>query len=227
MREGESRKAADVADLIQTRASDDPAVIELFNSAVNGLLSERAPEEFYLVQIDNWFDQKWLRFSGYGTAKPPFGYPLLGRFEAVKVEVSSDKLTLPPFNPNRIASQRCFARSGTWYEDAPLGPPHRFTKQRSKQNIQHRVETAFSSACLVWYSSNTVANDRASLMAYTVKDGATDSWYSSFQRTDRWGIHSVKGASRESVESLIAKGAHLRTEGTGFAPFRFSDSPTE
>jgi hypothetical protein len=216
-----------VADLIQARASDDPAVIEFFNSIVAGLLSERAPEEFYLVQIDNWFDQKWLGFSGYGTAKPPFGYPLLGRFEAVKVEVSSDKLTLPPFNPNRIASQRCFARSGAWYEDAPLGPPHRFTKQRSKQNIQHRVENAFSSACLVWYSSNTIANDRASLMAYTVKDGAVDSWYSSFQRTDRWRIHSVKGTSRESIEALIAKGADSRTEARGSAPFGLSDSSTD
>jgi hypothetical protein len=196
-----------VADLIPTRELDDAAVIELFNALVDGLLAEREPEEFYLVQIDNWFDHKWLGFSGNGTAKSPFPYVFGGRFESVKVEVRSDKLTLPPFNPNRIASQSCFMRSGTAYVDAPLGPPHHFTRQSSELNIHRRVENAFSSACLVWYSSNTVANDRASLMAYSVKDDATESWYCSFQRKDGWKIQSVKGTSKEKIEGLGAKGA--------------------
>jgi hypothetical protein len=173
-----------VTALIEKCATDDPTLIELFNDLVEGILAQFKPEELYLLQIDNWFDHKWLGFSGYGDAKSPFPYIFGGRFESVKVEVRSDKLTMPPFNPNRIASQRCFVRSGTSYMDTPLSPPHKFSKGSSKLNLQRRIENAFSSACLVWYSSNTITNDRASLMVYTVKGEKVASWYASFHRKD-------------------------------------------
>jgi hypothetical protein len=47
--------------------TDDPYFIVPLNSLVNGLVKSEAPEGIWIIQIDNWFDQKWLRFSGIGT----------------------------------------------------------------------------------------------------------------------------------------------------------------
>jgi len=44
--------------------TDDPGFIAVLNSLVQGLISNRAPEQLWIIQIDNWFDHKWLRFSG-------------------------------------------------------------------------------------------------------------------------------------------------------------------
>jgi hypothetical protein len=205
----ENRKAIPVLDLIVKSETDDPALIGIFNSLLDGLLNYSYPEELYLVRINNWFDHKWLGFSGYGSAtsgRLDLGGRFLGMFESVKVELCNDKLTLPPFTPNRIVSQRCYARSESAYIEAPLRPPHRFTKQSSELNIHRRVEDAFHSACLVWYSTNTIANDRASLMAYTVNDGKTESWYCSFQRKSAWNLDSTKGISKEKLQAFMTKG---------------------
>lgn len=202
-------------DLIMKSETDDPALIGIFNSLLDGLLTFSNPEELYLVRIDNWFDHKWLKFSGYGTAKS--GIPYLGlkgsffdrfTFESVKEEFHNDKLTLPPFTPNRIVSQRCYTRNGSNYTEAPLRPPHRFTKRSSKLNLQQRIEDAYSSACLVWYSTNTIVNDRASLMAYSVKGREIESWYSSFQRKNVWKLHSTKGTSKEKLEAYMTARMH-------------------
>jgi len=40
--------------------TDDPGFIELLNALVRGLTSRHAPEQLWIVQIDNWFDHKWL-----------------------------------------------------------------------------------------------------------------------------------------------------------------------
>jgi hypothetical protein len=198
--------------LIEWRETDDPDLIDLFNLLVAGLLTRNCPEEFYLVEIDNWFDHKWLGYSGNGAAKSPFPY-LGGRLgdliPSVKVEVRNDKLNLPPFNPNRILEQRCFAREGHAYEEAPLRPPHKFNKQHSESNLHHRLEDLYSSATFVWYSSNTIANDRASLMAYTSKSDQIEAWYSSFLRKDGWKINAAKGIAQGALDTLINEGRDL------------------
>lgn len=44
--------------------TDDPSFISLLKPLVNGLLADLNPERFWIIQIDNWFDHKWLKFSG-------------------------------------------------------------------------------------------------------------------------------------------------------------------
>jgi hypothetical protein len=217
-----------VLDLIVKSETDDPTLIVLFNSLLEGFVTTNKPEQLYLVRIDNWFDQKWLGFSGNGTAKsgrPDLGGRFLGMFESIKVVFHNNKLTLPPFNPNRIVSQRCFVRSESDYIEAPLRPPHRFTKQSSELNLHRRIEDAYSSACLVWYSSNTIANDRASFMAYAVNSGETESWYSSFLRKSAWNLNSTKGISKEKVQALMAKGTSLREDASHSASVGLVEEP--
>ena len=59
--------------------TDDLQFITLLNSLVRGLITEETPQERWIIQIDNWFDHKWLRFSGIGTVDfkfPAFMNPI-------------------------------------------------------------------------------------------------------------------------------------------------------
>src|SRR5947209_7067041 len=72
---------------------DDPAFLALIGSVVRGALLVYQPRELYVVKVDNWFDHKWLGWSGMDFGP---GGPL------------SEEFTLSAFTPNRIRSQHHF-----------------------------------------------------------------------------------------------------------------------
>lgn len=57
---------------IAAEDTDDPQFVILLNSLIRGLIVEDAPQELWIIKIDNWFDHKWLRFSGIGTVDSSF-----------------------------------------------------------------------------------------------------------------------------------------------------------
>ena len=89
-----------------------------------------------IIQIDNWFDQKWLGFSGYGLATS--GIPL-DRFDTVKVEVYGDKLTFSPFTPNRVLGQWSYVRSERGYEESALPQLPHDTERHGSSEISKGV----------------------------------------------------------------------------------------
>lgn len=46
--------------------TNDSGFIGMLNSILSGLIANHAPKQFWVIQIDNWFDHKWMRFSGMG-----------------------------------------------------------------------------------------------------------------------------------------------------------------
>ena len=100
---------------------------------MQGLISNRAPEELWIIQIDNWFDHKWLRFSGMGGVASPFRVGgLVTPYDSVKVEFYQDKVTFPPFTPNRVLGQWSYTRIGDDYREAPFPAlPHSSKRQHS------------------------------------------------------------------------------------------------
>lgn len=83
---------------IPTNETDDPEFIELVRRVIAGLLTANPVEEVFVVRIDNWFDDKWLNFSGIGRV----------RFDDFRIDIDTaldefrqEKVTFPPFNPNR------------------------------------------------------------------------------------------------------------------------------
>jgi hypothetical protein len=50
-------------ELVQTE-HDDPGFLALTQRIVNGAIAILRVHEVYLVQVDNWFDHKWL---GWGS----------------------------------------------------------------------------------------------------------------------------------------------------------------
>src|SRR5215510_10889155 len=51
---------------IFTNPTDDPHFVELLKHLISRLVGETFPEQIFVMKIDNWFDHKWLNFSGKG-----------------------------------------------------------------------------------------------------------------------------------------------------------------
>jgi hypothetical protein len=182
--------------------TDDNDFIELLNSMVRGLLVQQAPDQLWIVQVDNWFDHKWLRFSGHGAAASDI--PVTG-YETVKREFYQDKLTFPPFAPDRVLGQWSYVRRDDDYREAPLPKlPHATERRPTNLNLQRRIKKIDGSACFLWYSSNTLANGRGSVMVYTVKGETSDCWYAAFDSQDGWALGATKGINRAVVLKFLA-----------------------
>ena len=127
--------------------TDDPGFIAVLNSLVQGLISNRAPEELWIIQIDNWFDDKWLGFSGYGLIASEIP---IDRYDTVKAESYQEKVTFPPFAPNRVIRQFSFVRVGDGYTEFPLPTlPHGNDRKHSEANLRRRIQDFTRSSCFV------------------------------------------------------------------------------
>jgi hypothetical protein len=188
---------------IEVGETDDPYFIALLDSLVSGLVRRKAPEGLWIIQIDNWFDHKWLRFSGIGTVD--FQFPrFMNRYDAALDEFHQDKVTFPPFSPNRVVAQWSFARVGDDYVEVPSQVPHRSEKHPSEANLQRRVQGFSRSASFVWYSAKTVANGRGSVMVYNARADGVECWFAAFSRQETWKLYATKGVRREEVEDMLS-----------------------
>jgi len=180
---------------------DDPAFLACVDRLIAGLVEHHAPEEVYLVRIANWFDYKWLGFSGIGRVPFPGVsiHTALGEFR-------QEQVTFPPFTPNRVVTQHYFCRTthGDFEEQAPAHLLHRTVREHSARNLQRRVADFSHSAVFIWFSSHSAANRRGSVMVYTVRSRQVDAWYAPLQHDVGWRLGRVKGVGRHEIESLLS-----------------------
>lgn len=189
---------------IYTEDTDAQEFIRFVENAVSNLVDQICPDEFFLVRIDNWFDHKWLKFSGkavvpYPERAAPVPHQLGGWIDSALEERYRDKVTFPPFNPNRVLRQQYFRKAGV----KKKRPIHRSYRECTGENLQRRVTQYSQSGVFAWFSSNTHANGRGSLMVYTVQNDDVSTWYASFLRKDGWKLGQVKGISTETVEGYL------------------------
>ena len=86
-------------------SGDDPDFVTLTGRITRALASEFSPKQVVVVRIDNWFDRKWLAFSG-------IVFSGVGRW--------NEELTVPPFNANRVLEERHYQDSnGAWEAHGP------------------------------------------------------------------------------------------------------------
>jgi len=203
---------------IPSGLTDDNDFVALVGAVVSGVVAENQVDQVWIIQIDNWFDHKWLRFSGNrAIASPMFAgvwttTPLFDRLDTVKEPHSRSKLTFPPFSPGRILGQWSFVRDsrGHFAEFPFPSIPHKTEKARSATNLHRLVDEFCGSACFAWFSANTITNDRGSLMVYTTKGAQVSSWYAAFRREGRWAVSQSKGISIEDVRRLEGAGLSSR-----------------
>jgi hypothetical protein len=205
------RDNREVAISIPSGLTDDNDFLGLLNPLLNALLVQQTPEQLWVIQIDNWFDHKWLRYSGSGTVAANFpadwNSSLMDRFTSVKEVFWRDKLTFPPFAPDRISGQWSFLHTSRGYIEVPLPKlPHKESRRRSHSNLNRRVEDFVGSASFVWYSGNTLKNGRGSAMVYSIGPGKPICWFAAFRRKSGWMLERTKGIDKEQVSRLLIGG---------------------
>jgi hypothetical protein len=190
---------------IPIKPNDDPQFVELVSQVVSKLANDSSPEEIFVMKIDNWFDHKWLKFSGIGRVGfGSFGDYLFDRDTALD-EFSQDQITFPPFSPNRVINQSYFLRgeSGAYVFPTRARLVHQRKLAPSSEKLHKRVTDFADSAIFVWFSSNTKLNRRGSIMIYEVKRSEVHTWYASFSKAEEWRVLKTKGIMRGQVQSLM------------------------
>jgi len=149
---------------LSTNEDDDADFISLVQRLIHGVVSMRRPKDYCVVRIDNWFGHRWLNFSG----------KTLGALGLHK----RDPVTFPPFVPSRVRSYTLFRldeEENDYMSIDDRRPVHRW--QNSGENLHNFVKHSFPDSSFFWFSSNTKANRRGSLMGYVVGDGEFWTWY--------------------------------------------------
>ncbi len=185
---------------IRSDSTDDPTFIELVKRIVTCSYHQGDYEEVFIIEIKNWFDHKWLKFSGIGRVR--FEFSRDGHQQVALNEFWQEKVTFPPFTPNRVLQQQ-WHPAGEFKRRTPVHDKKR--RQHSSWNLQKRVTQYADSALFVWFSSGTRLNDRGSVMLYQVCNGEVSAWYASFRKADGWMLHLTKGTTREAVGELVTQ----------------------
>ncbi len=168
---------------------DDPRFVAIVERTLNETVRLHQPGEVYVIQIDNWFDHKWLEFSGTVLHE---------------VAIWKSELTLPPFQPARIVSQshyRAANPSPPLYEIMPSRALH--ITQQSSRNLRRTLKQISLSGVFVWYSSATKSTKRGSLMIYTIDNKDANARYASFVKDRDWIINKVKGISGQELSKIL------------------------
>jgi len=186
--------------------------MELLSHIISQLVGEEYPEQIFVMKIDNWFDHKWLNFSGKGR---------VGFFEDFRLEIdtaldefSQDKVTFPPFTPNRVIEEYYFLRNerGEYLPSFHAPFVHQRKLAPSAENLHKRVTDFASSALFLWVSSKTKLNRRGSIMVYEVKGPEVHTWYMGLSKDDDWKVAQTKGIARDQAVALIRQDVfHGRT----------------
>jgi hypothetical protein len=164
----------------QDDAHDFVALVE---QSVNGILRQNAPLSLVLIKVDNWFGPKWLGFSG----------KMLGAFGAWQ-----PKLTIPPFVPNRIVSERRFV--APVYSEAAMHRPIHLCIP-SKIARTRSVSEVAPGAALVWFSGDSKKSARGSVMAYVPAGESYWSLYVGYTKRESWRVVKTLELIQPSVTS--------------------------
>jgi len=179
-------KMTNIDHEITIRDGDAPDFIKSINKIMFGLIEKFQINEVCLVRIKNWFDHKWLNYSGKSVVQFHGG---AGLFDVSLDNEWREKITVPPFNPNRVLSETFFRVKPT--ENKMFEKPLHTTKD-SNDNLHNRISMYTKNGLFVWYSSDTEHNQKGSLMIYRVQDGVVSTFYASFEHNNGWKIKQTK-----------------------------------
>jgi len=172
----------------ESEVTDDPQFLDWVEAVVIAVEKTFKTDLAFVVKIDNWFGKRWLGFSG----------KTLGA-----LGIRKKKLTLPPFIPSRVVSQRRFWEDGT--DPGRHRRLHRW--QPSGENLQRYTEVVLQGAHGFWYSGRSASNDRGSFMAYVSTPDGYWPWYVGLRRDENWRVVECIGIDIPELEMFARGGA--------------------
>jgi len=197
----------DVAQYTLAQQGDSAEFMKKVQALVMGVARDYEPARLYVIRIDNWFGPKWMHFAGKFTA---------GKGAAIGVHKRI--LHVPPFVPHRVVAERVFERPD--FEVTVARPPLHI-ECTSKLALTRRIADIDNEAAFEWFSSESEAQKRGSIMVYLPVATAptasrrderrrTGAFYIGFsQREMNWEPVMLRGVSRGEVEHLEERGRSL------------------
>ena len=182
---------------LKIEKGDSPEFIELVSIIINRLSDKLEIDEISIVKIKNWFDHKWLNYSGKGLIHFE---KTLNPDRVALANFWKDKITVPPFNPNRVLTEQIFIRHKTGNKNFE-NILH--LDQRSTENQNNRIASKSDNGLFIWFSSNTIANQQGGLMVYEVIEQNVNSWYASLENKSGWTITKSKGINLNELKKII------------------------
>jgi hypothetical protein len=179
-----------------TAADDDPDFIKFVSRLVAGAVEVHQMPIVRVYKVDNWFGHNWLGFSGKALGA---------------VGVWARALTIPPFVANRILCQWHYERDelSDGYQLVDIGHDI-YHHGWSAVNLQRRVRHVVPSSALFWFSGNTLANGRGSLMAYLPVEQDYWLWFLALVRDGEWKISRRKDIHENEVRLFEETADKLR-----------------
>lgn len=191
-----------VAEFVSTQPGDSAEFMRKARAVAIGVARNYEPARLYVIRIDNWFGPRWMLFAGKAIG-------LVGVHKA--------RLHVPPFVPSRVVEQRVFV--GPDYEGTVAAAPLHI-ECPSQQALSRRIEDVDKSAAFLWFSGESEAQRRGSVMVYLpIGIDATEhsqgdlrdcgAFYVGFsQRKGGWEPSMLRGVSRAEM-------AHIEESGRG------------
>ena len=172
---------------IEKNDGDDDRFIGMVNEIISGTIETARPDFSLVIKIDNWFGERWLGFS----------HTVMGAFG-----VAYGNLSIPPFVPERVISQDSFVHNAAVsISDSTLSSPLHI-HQTSEDNARfcRKIDNAYPSGALFWWSGNSNRNGRGCLMSYLPSKNGHHPWYVGLAENPKWSINQVKGISRTMLD---------------------------
>jgi hypothetical protein len=182
---------------IKVDYGDANEFIEIMDKIIMGLVEKFQIDEILLVKIKNWFDHKWLNYSGKSVVQFQGGHLI----ETALQDEWREKITVPPFNPNRVLSETFYRIRQT---DNKIFENSLHKTKNSNENIHNRITNYSTNGLFVWYSSDTKINKKGCLMIYRVDNGFVETFYVSFENTNEWKIKQTKDITPNELTTFMS-----------------------
>tara|TARA_R110000868_G_C10595544_1_gene739977 strand:+ start:46 stop:621 length:576 start_codon:yes stop_codon:yes gene_type:complete len=179
---------------IKFDTTDDNGFTEIVKSIITNLILSLNPDEISIVRIKNWFDHKWLNYSGKEIREYDTGKGAMIPF--VLEPFWNKEITIPPFTPNRVLNESFYRLKG---KVNPKFEELTHIWQRSMDNKKRLISERTESGLCIWISSNSVANGQGSLMVYQIKDSDILTWYVKIENKNGWKITKAKGIDKNNA----------------------------
>ena len=171
---------------VPTLEDDSPEFMAEVRACIDGVLVVNEPAELIVVNIDNWFGQRWLHFAGKALG-------------AVGVWKENERLTVPPFVPRRVKSESRFVPP-SYSRSVALNPIH--IPISGGRALHRSVSQIAPGVSLIWYSGRSQKSGRGSIMAYLYSEESYWTWYVELAKSKMWGVSTAKGITAPDFSSL-------------------------
>ena len=172
---------------------DDPAFVVVVSAFVSHYADLYAHAEVKVIQIDNWFGERWLGFAGkyIGVA-------------GMRNRSLHTRLPAPPFRPTRVLACHDFLLTEDKTYARTEGDYSRLHAEKNGGEVWH----VYRPGLYCWYSSNTRSNSTACLMIYDVTRALEgrigyDAWYVQFDRKEQWEFTKCRGVSPQECLKVL------------------------